>query len=158
VIVRSVSDISRILINSKKEISNSLILDKININMELPKEFIEYTSSLFGEEKWKNYLASFDGSVPVSVRLNPFKCRPTRPLPPPSPVEGEPECSKDSLFKGDIYDFIGDDCDRIGSLSTGEGGGRGLCYFFSSSNIFPSIVRRTISVFALLRIVMVFLK
>ena len=93
--------------------------------MQLPKEFIEYTSSLFGEEKWKNYLASFDGSVPVSVRLNPFKCRPTRPLPPPSPVEGEPECSKDSLFKGDIYDFIGDDCDRIGSLSTGEGGGRG---------------------------------
>ncbi len=91
----------------------------------LPKEFIDYTSSLFGEERWKNYLASFDESVPVSVRLNPFKCRPTRPLPPPSPVEREPECSKDSLFKGDIYDFIGDDCDRIGSLSTGEGGGRG---------------------------------
>ena len=41
--------------------------------MELPKEFVEYTSSLFGEERWKNYLASFDGSVPVSVRLNPFK-------------------------------------------------------------------------------------
>ena len=93
--------------------------------MELPKEFVDYTSSLFGEERWKNYLASFEESVPVSVRLNPFKCRPTRPLPPPSPVEREPECSKDSLFKGDIYDFIGDDCDRIGSLSTGEGGGRG---------------------------------
>ena len=91
----------------------------------LPQEFVDYTSSLFGEERWKNYLASFDESVPVSVRLNPFKCRPTRPLPPPSPVEREPECSKDSLFKGDIYDFIGDDCDRIGSLSTGEGGGRG---------------------------------
>ena len=41
--------------------------------MELPKEFIDYTSSLFGEERWKNYLASFDESVPVSVRLNPFK-------------------------------------------------------------------------------------
>ena len=41
--------------------------------MELPKEFVAYTSSLFGEERWKNYLASFDGSVPVSVRLNPFK-------------------------------------------------------------------------------------
>ena len=39
----------------------------------LPKEFIDYTSSLFGEERWKNYLASFDESVPVSVRLNPFK-------------------------------------------------------------------------------------
>ena len=39
----------------------------------LPKEFIDYTSSLFGEERWKNYLASFEDSVPVSVRLNPFK-------------------------------------------------------------------------------------
>lgn len=39
----------------------------------LPKEFVEYTSELFGEERWKNYLASFEGSVPVSVRLNPFK-------------------------------------------------------------------------------------
>ena len=41
--------------------------------VRLPQEFVEYTSSLFGEERWKNYLASFDGSVPVSVRLNPFK-------------------------------------------------------------------------------------
>lgn len=39
----------------------------------LPKEFVEYTSELFGEERWENYLASFEGSVPVSVRLNPFK-------------------------------------------------------------------------------------
>ena len=50
--------------------------------MELPKEFVDYTSSLFGEERWKNYLASFEESGPVSVRLNPFKYRPTRPLPP----------------------------------------------------------------------------
>ena len=41
--------------------------------VRLPQEFVEYTSDLFGEERWKNYLASFDGSVPVSVRLNPFK-------------------------------------------------------------------------------------
>lgn len=39
----------------------------------LPKEFVEYTSELFGEERWKNYLSSFEGSVPVSVRMNPFK-------------------------------------------------------------------------------------
>ena len=39
----------------------------------LPKEFVDYTSSLFGEERWKNYLASFEDAVPVSVRLNPFK-------------------------------------------------------------------------------------
>ena len=95
--------------------------------MDLPKEFVDYTSELFGEERWKNYLASFKGSVPVSVRLNPFKCRPTRPLPPPSPVGREPECSKDSLSKGDIYDFVGDVHGRIGSLPTGEGGGRGRC-------------------------------
>lgn len=41
--------------------------------MELPKEFVEYTSELLGKERWENYLASFEGSVPVSVRLNPFK-------------------------------------------------------------------------------------
>ena len=41
--------------------------------VRLPKEFVDYTSSLFGEERWKNYLVSFDESVPVSVRLNPFK-------------------------------------------------------------------------------------
>ena len=51
-----------------------------------------------------------------------LKKKEARPLPPPSPVEREPECSKDSLFKGDIYDFIGNNCDRIGSLSTGEDG------------------------------------
>lgn len=41
--------------------------------MELPKEFVEYTSELLGKERWENYLASFEGSVPVSVRMNPFK-------------------------------------------------------------------------------------
>ena len=41
--------------------------------VRLPQEFVDYTSELFGEERWKNYLASFEGSVPVSVRLNPFK-------------------------------------------------------------------------------------
>lgn len=41
--------------------------------MELPKEFVDYTSELFGKERWENYLASFEGSVPVSVRMNPFK-------------------------------------------------------------------------------------
>ena len=45
--------------------------------MDLPKEFVDYTSELFGEERWKNYLASFDGSVPVSVRMNPFKASDT---------------------------------------------------------------------------------
>lgn len=41
--------------------------------MHLPQEFIDYTSKLFGEEKWQRFLASFDEEPPVSIRLNPFK-------------------------------------------------------------------------------------
>ena len=57
--------------------------------MELPKEFVDYTSELFGEERWKNYLASFEGIVPVSVRLNPFKT--------PHPPKGELVDSNETL-------------------------------------------------------------
>ena len=39
----------------------------------LPKEFSDYTSALFGKERWSRYLASFEESVPVSIRYNPFK-------------------------------------------------------------------------------------
>lgn len=39
----------------------------------LPKEFIEYTSHLFGDERWQAYLDSFHQTVPVSIRINPFK-------------------------------------------------------------------------------------
>lgn len=41
----------------------------------LPQEFIDYTSQLFGEERWQRFLDSFDAEIPapVSVRLNPFK-------------------------------------------------------------------------------------
>ena len=39
----------------------------------LPSDFIEYTSSLFGEERWMRYLRAFSEPVPVSIRLNPFK-------------------------------------------------------------------------------------
>ena len=41
----------------------------------LPKDFTDYTSTLFGKERWERYLASFEGNVPVSVRYNPFKKR-----------------------------------------------------------------------------------
>lgn len=39
----------------------------------LPKEFIEYTSALFGAERWQRFIDSFDEPIPVSIRLNPFK-------------------------------------------------------------------------------------
>lgn len=44
----------------------------------LPKEFIEYTSALFGAERWQRFVDSFNESTPVSVRLNPYKA-PSRP-------------------------------------------------------------------------------
>ena len=49
----------------------------------------------------------------------------TRPLPPPSPVGRELECSKDSLCKGNVNKSRGAAHGRIGSLPMGEGGGRG---------------------------------
>lgn len=39
----------------------------------LPSDFIEYTNSLFGEERWMRYQRAFSEPVPVSIRLNPFK-------------------------------------------------------------------------------------
>lgn len=41
--------------------------------MQLPEEFITYTKSLFGEERWQRYLSAFDAMPPVSIRINPFK-------------------------------------------------------------------------------------
>ena len=39
--------------------------------MELPREFIESTRALMGEERFNRYLAAFDEEPPVSIRLNP---------------------------------------------------------------------------------------
>lgn len=39
----------------------------------LPEDFAAYTRELFGEERWERYLASFNDTPPVSIRLNPFK-------------------------------------------------------------------------------------
>ena len=41
--------------------------------MELPVEFVEYTSQLFGKERWQRFVDSFSQPAPVSIRLNPFK-------------------------------------------------------------------------------------
>lgn len=37
------------------------------------KHFEDYTRSLFGEERYTKFLASFEEEQPVSIRLNPFK-------------------------------------------------------------------------------------
>ncbi len=41
--------------------------------MNLPKEFIDYTSALFGEERWQKFLKSFDEIPNPSIRFNPWK-------------------------------------------------------------------------------------
>ena len=41
--------------------------------MHLPEEFLRYTREVMGEERFQQYLKSFDEDVPVSIRLNPKK-------------------------------------------------------------------------------------
>ena len=43
--------------------------------MKLPEDFIRQTREVMGEERFGHYLSSFEEPVPVSVRLNPEKCR-----------------------------------------------------------------------------------
>ena len=42
--------------------------------MQLPQEFIDYTSALFGPQRWQSFLQSFNQEEVVSVRLNLWKC------------------------------------------------------------------------------------
>lgn len=39
----------------------------------LPKDFEDYTRTLFGEETYRRFLMSFQEKQPLSVRINPFK-------------------------------------------------------------------------------------
>ena len=43
--------------------------------MNLPQEFIDYTSDLLGTELWQQFVNSFDEMPSVSVRYNPWKCK-----------------------------------------------------------------------------------
>jgi len=41
--------------------------------MQLPQNFIDYTSALFGAEHWQNFLKALETEPTVSVRFNPWK-------------------------------------------------------------------------------------
>ena len=41
--------------------------------MNLPQDFINYTSALFGADMWQRFLAAFEGETLTSIRLNPWK-------------------------------------------------------------------------------------
>ena len=47
--------------------------------MNLPKEFIDYTSALFGAEMWQGFLSAFEEETLTSIRLNPWKL-PAEPI------------------------------------------------------------------------------
>lgn len=53
--------------------------------MNLPQEFIEYTSQLFGDVRWERFAQSFLHETPVSVRINPWKAT-ENPFPNADPV------------------------------------------------------------------------
>ena len=59
--------------------------------MELPREFIESTRALMGEERFNRYLAAFDEEPPVSIRLNPKSLSPA-----PSKGRGSSDTTDDS--------------------------------------------------------------
>lgn len=42
--------------------------------MNLPQDFVSYTSALFGPQRWEQFLHACEETAPVSVRFNPFKC------------------------------------------------------------------------------------
>ena len=41
--------------------------------MQLPSEFISYTSKLFGPQRWQTFEQAFNETAPSSIRFNPFK-------------------------------------------------------------------------------------
>ena len=41
--------------------------------MNLPQDFINYTSALFGAERWQRFLSAFEGESLTSIRLNSWK-------------------------------------------------------------------------------------
>ena len=41
--------------------------------MQLPQEFIEYTSALFGVERWQRFLQALNQIPVTSIRFNPWK-------------------------------------------------------------------------------------
>lgn len=78
--------------------------------MDLSKDFTDYTSQLFGEERWQRFFDSFGQEVPASVRYNPFK--PVSDVPEGEPVpwckdaywlKERPKFTLDPLLHAGVY-------------------------------------------------------
>lgn len=79
--------------------------------MQLPQEFITYTSALFGAQRWQQFLSAFEVPAETSVRLNPWKCE-KMPFAQAEPVpwckggywlEERPDFTLDPLLHGGVY-------------------------------------------------------
>ena len=80
--------------------------------MHLPQEFTEYTSDLFGPQRWQRFLRAFDTIAQTSVRLNPWKCNEGSIFPQMTPVpwcqhgywlKERPDFTLDPLLHGGVY-------------------------------------------------------
>ena len=80
--------------------------------MQLPQEFIDYTSALFGATRWERCLQAFGQPPATSIRFNPFKYRGEAVFPNASAVpwcqQGywlaeRPDFTLDPLFHAGVY-------------------------------------------------------
>ena len=79
----------------------------------LPPDFISYTSALFGDTRWQQYLSAFNEPAPVSIRLNPFKqpasgsvyCCTTAAVPVPVPVNSPVPWARNAYYLSERPNF-----------------------------------------------------
>ena len=80
--------------------------------MQLPQEFIDYTSALFGVERWQNFLQAFEDEPITSIRYNPWKYCGENIFANAVPVpwckhafwlESRPDFTLDPLFHAGVY-------------------------------------------------------
>ena len=80
--------------------------------MQLPQNFIDYTSALFGSERWQVFLQALTEEPTVSVRFNPWKFEQKDIFPGASAVpwcrnafwlKERPNFTRDPLFHAGVY-------------------------------------------------------
>jgi 16S rRNA C967 or C1407 C5-methylase (RsmB/RsmF family) len=80
--------------------------------MNLPQEFIDYTSNLFGADRWQRFLKALEEPTPTSIRFNPYKKGEEIIFPQTNPVpwcrqgfylKERPDFTKDPLLHAGVY-------------------------------------------------------
>ena len=80
--------------------------------MNLPQEFIDYTSNLFGADRWQCFLKALEEPTPTSIRFNPYKKGEEIIFPQTNPVpwcrqgfylKERPDFTKDPLLHAGVY-------------------------------------------------------